>query len=78
MITRHLKVHSKNAVNRLSMSFDTANLAENSMLNVASSATGALFNNLNRMETFCFENKSTMKNNLENMNHKSTSSLASF
>ena len=29
MITRHLKVHSKNVVNRLSLSFDSAKLPEN-------------------------------------------------
>ena len=93
MITRHLKVHSKNnninnTINRQSSSFDSAAVAATSSLslntapnnsylfcnniikknNLGNSNNNFLFNGLTRMDV----------NNLENLKHKSMSSLTSF
>jgi DNA-directed RNA polymerase subunit RPC12/RpoP len=93
MITRHLKVHSKNnninnTINRQSSSFDSAAAAATSSLSLNTAPNNSyLFsnnifkkNNLeNSNHNFLFNGLTRMDvNNLENLKHKSMSSLTSF
>jgi DNA-directed RNA polymerase subunit RPC12/RpoP len=93
MITRHLKVHSKNnninnTINRQSSSFDSAAVAATSSLSLNTAPNNSyLFcnniikkNNLgNSNHNFLFNGLTRMDvNNLENLKHKSMSSLTSF